>query len=249
MPTSREIAEWLNELLDLSVIEDESCNGLQVENEGQIQKVAFAVDACYQSYSKAVLAGAQMLVVHHGMIWGGLKAVTDHTYQNIKFLINHNLALYACHLPLDLHPVYGNNAQLADLLNLRNRQKFGTYHNVPIGFIGEVEDLSLDNLREILRRHGMKDLILPFGPSRIRRIAVVSGGAAGEVVQAAEAGADCYITGEPLHHVQHLARELGIHVIFAGHYETETWGVRALMQPVSEKFHIDTEFLELETLI
>ncbi len=248
MPTAKQITEFLNEELKIYDIEDSSCNGLQVENTGEINKIGFAVDASQETFENAAAAGCKMLLVHHGIIWDGIRSVRGNTYQKIKFLIEKNMALYAVHLPLDRHPVYGNNAQLAELLKLQNVKEFGYHDNKAIGFMGET-DTSLEKVKQILKDNGMKTLTLPFGKEEIKTIAIVSGGAAKDTLQAIKAGVDLYITGEPLHHVHHMAKENKINVIFGGHYETEIWGVKALMPVLKEKFAVETEFIDVPTIV
>lgn len=248
MTNSKEIAQYLSELLETSSFEDTSNNGLQVENEGQVQKVAFAVDACLETFQKAKEQGCQMLITHHGLIWEGIKYIKGNTYQKIKHLITNNLALYTSHLPLDAHPQYGNNTQLAQLLHLQEQKPFGFYKDKMIGCMGTT-DTTLEQIKMLLRQHNMKTTTLPFGPQQIKKIALISGGAAAEVVQAMKVKADLYITGEPLHYLHHLAKENNINVIFAGHYETEVWGVKALMPLIKEKFSVETVFIDVPTII
>jgi dinuclear metal center YbgI/SA1388 family protein len=250
MVKAKEIAKFLNTELNVHNIEDNSCNGLQVENESEITKIGFAVDACLESFEKAKEAGCQMLIVHHGMIWDGIKSVKGSTYQQIKYLINNNQALYGVHLPLDKHEKYGNNIQIANLLKLNKTKEFGYHHGVPLGFMGELEkEIPLKEIKEILTNNGMKDLSLDFGKETVKSIAIVSGGGCAELFQAINADVDLYITGEPLHYTYHQAKENKINVIFGGHYETETWGVKALMPLLKEKFNVDVEFIDVPTTV
>ncbi|MBU0470464.1 MAG: Nif3-like dinuclear metal center hexameric protein [Nanoarchaeota archaeon] len=248
MTTIKQIAEFLNKELNINNIEDSSCNGLQVENEGEITKIGFAVDACQETFEKAFKAKCNLLVVHHGLIWDSLKHLKGSTYHNIKYLITNNLALYASHLPLDLHEKYGNNVQLANLLQLKDLRAFGFYHDKAIGFSGST-DTTLEKIKKKLQNQGMKTLSLDFGPKEIKKVAIISGGGAKEVYQAVAIGADLYITGEPLHFVHHFAKENNINVIFSGHYETEVWGVKALMPLLQEKFKVKVEFIDVPTIV
>lgn len=208
--------------------EDSSCNSLQVENNGKIIKIGFAVDACLETFQKARDVGGQMLVVHHGMIWEGLKHIKGDYYKKIKFLLDNNIALYVAHLPLDKHEKYGNNIQIANILKLKEIKPFGFYNGVQIGFSGETET-TLNLVKEILKEKGMRTISLDFGSQDIKKIAIVSGRGSKEVFQASAIKADLYITGEPLHFVYHFAKENQLNVIFGGHYETEVFGVKALM--------------------
>jgi len=244
MVNAKQIAEFLNEELKINDIEDKSNNGLQVENTGEITKIGFAVDACLETFEKAAEAGCQMVIVHHGMIWGGIKYVKGTTYNKIKFLINENLALYASHLPLDRHEKYGNNAELARILGLNDVKQFGYYNNKKIGFIGEKET-TLEEVQKTFKENGILNNTLAFGKKEIKKIAIISGGAADELSQAISANADLYITGEPLHTAYHMAKENKINVIYGGHYETEVWGVKALMPLLKDKFNVEVEFIDV----
>ena len=248
MTTCKEISKYLNEELRINDIEDHCCNGLQLENEKTIAKIGFAVDACKETFQKTSEKKCQMLIVHHGLIWNELKHIKGNTYQNIKYLINNNLALYAAHLPLDMHNKYGNNIQLAKILRLNEIRAFGYHHGKAIGVIGNV-NTNLDKIKQILTTNKMQTLTLNFGPEKIKKIAIVSGGASEDIYQAIAAGADLFLTGEPMHHLHHVAKENKINVIFAGHYETEVWGVKALMPLLKEKFKVEVEFLDVPTLI
>ncbi len=248
MVNAKQIAEFLDEELDITIIEDSSSNGLQVENTGEITKIGFAVDACMETFQKAFHSGCQMIIAHHGMIWNGIKYIKGNTYQNIKYLISNNLALYAAHLPLDMHNKYGNNARLAELLNLNELKAFGYFNGKAIGFIGETKT-TLEQVKQTLLEKGMKTIALPFGPNEIKKVAIVSGAAPKEAYQAISAKADLYFTGEPSHYLHHLAKENNLNIIFGGHYETEVWGVKALMPLLQEKFKIEVEFINVPTII
>jgi dinuclear metal center YbgI/SA1388 family protein len=244
----KKITEYLNEELKIYDIEDSSSNGLQVETEVNVQKIGFAVDGCLENFQKAIHSGCQMLIVHHGIIWDGIKYIQGNTYQKIQLLIKNDLALYAAHLPLDRHPTLGNNAQLAQVLGLQNLKPFGYYNNKPIGWMGDKE-CTLEQIQEIMKNNGMKSTSLPFGNPQIKTIAIVSGGAGKETMQAIKAKVDLYITGEGMQYLHHLAKENRINVLFGGHYETETWGVKALMPVLQEKFKVEVEFIDTPTII
>ncbi len=248
MASAKEIAEFLNEELKIHHYEDSCSNGLQVENKVEVTKIGFAVDACQETFEKASQAGCQLLITHHGLIWDSLKAIKGDTYVKIKCLLDHQLALYSVHLPLDLHHQYGNNIKIAELLNLNELKPFGYYNGTPLGFIGST-DTNLEQVRNLLRENGMKTLTLNFGPEHLKKIAVISGGASKELYQAVAVGADLYITGEPLHFAYHTAKENRINVIFGGHYETEVFGVKALMPLLKDKFNVQTEFIDVPTTI
>ncbi len=249
---SREaICGFLQEILDIPSVPDLSCNGLQVQGAGEIRRIGLAVDGCMETYRGAVENLCQMLIVHHGIIWGGLTAISGRTHAHIEFLLRHEMNLFAAHLPLDMHPELGNNARLAALLGIRQLRPFGNYKGTLIGFEGTLPAATtLDMVVERLcRKLDTSCTVLPFGAGRIRRIAVVSGGGAGELGEAVEKRLDCYITGEPSHENHHLALEAGINVVYAGHYHTEKPGVQALGAAIEKRFGVETVFLDVPTTI
>lgn len=242
------IAESLNALLRVSdfVPYDLSLNGLQVgDGEAEVRKAVFAVDACERVFSLAAAAHAQLLVVHHGLFWGKPLAVTGAHYKRIRTLLDNGLALYACHLPLDAHPVYGNNARIAQALGLEETEAFAPYRGVKIGIKGVLpRPVPLDEVPGLL---GLEPaVVLPFGKKSVRTVGIVSGGAADEVSYAMDEGLDLYITGESSHQTYHPCEEGGINMLCFGHYATETFGVRALMEVVSG-MGIETSFIDAPT--
>lgn len=243
---------WFNSILEIErfVSADPSMNGVQVENDGaDISKVAFAVDASLQTIEKAIAAGAGLLVVHHGLFWRDPIAVTGSHYRRIKALFNSNMALYASHLPLDAHPEVGNNAGLAHKIGLESLEPFGEWRGAMIGFKGSFSaPVSIDTILNRLFSDGKKNFyLLPFGPKEIKTVAIVSGGASGEVHQAMQQGCDLYITGEVEHEIYHPCLEGHISVIGAGHYETETIGVRLLARRLAQEKGMDTVFIDAPT--
>jgi dinuclear metal center YbgI/SA1388 family protein len=251
MVSRDKVVKYLNHYLQNSAIHDSSSNGLQVAGSEQILKVGLAVDACLQTYTLAAKAGCQMLIVHHGFIWNGLKYVNGSNYKHIKFLINAGLNLFVSHLPLDKHPAIGNNILLARLLNLKKTALCFKYENVDIGYRGELaRPLTVQQIAARLAvKIGGKQVILPFGKRLNKTIGIVSGGAAHELEQAIEMGLDCYITGESSHHNHHAAKEAGINVVFGGHYETETCGVKAIGELIKKKFGLKTVFIDVPTIV
>lgn len=243
---------WCHSLLQIDALKglDDSLNGIQVgRSPGELGTVAFAVDACMESFRRAADAGAQMLFVHHGMFWGSPARLEGLMLERVRFLIEHDLGLYACHLPLDMHPEVGNNAVLADLLSLRDRQPFGMYHGVAIGVSGRLEEAL--PVREVLKRilpdnSQPRNLILS-GADKVSTVAIVSGGAPMEALQAIGRNIDLYITGEPSHSVYHHAVEGGLNFIAAGHYATEVWGVKAVAAKLEKETGIRTLFIDLPT--
>ncbi len=246
-----ELVAFLDEHLRAGEIPDVSRNGLQVQGAEAVRRVGLAVDACLASYEAAVTAGCELLVVHHGLIWGGLAAITGPVYRQVKYLVENDLNLYAAHLPLDLHPESGNNIGLARLLDIADPQPFGSYKGIDIGFSGSLPaPLPVQSLADRLReRIGGPTQVLPFGPERVSTVGIVSGGGSDSLDEAIEKGLDCLITGEPQHWNHHRALEGTIHVIYAGHYHTEMLGVKALGELLEQRFGVASTFLDIPTLV
>jgi dinuclear metal center YbgI/SA1388 family protein len=231
------IIKYLDKELRTSEIQDLSRNGLQVEGNERVRRVALAVDACGAAYRAAADEDCQMIIVHHGMIWGGLPSITGNVSRQLRFLFDRGISLYAAHLPLDLHPKHGNNARIADLLGMRSRKRFGGYKGVR-ALSGHLE-----------KALGGKNVVLPFGRPAIRRVGVVSGRASDILAEAAEKNLDCFITGEPKHEHYHLAEEARINVIYCGHYHSEKPGVQALGTLIEKRFGIKSVFLDIPVIL
>ena len=217
---------------------DASANGLQVgPDDATIDRVAVAVDAAAATIEAAADADADLLVTHHGLVWGGLDRVTGREYDAVAALVENDLALYVSHLPLDGHLSLGNAAGLADHLDLRDQAAFGTMGPVTIGCRGRAADpYDADSLRDRLAGLDTGDReprVLDFGPDELDEIAIVTGSGADWLEEAVAAGADALVTGEGKQKVYHEAREAGITVALAGHYATETFGVERLAELVS----------------
>jgi dinuclear metal center YbgI/SA1388 family protein len=247
---ARKISSLLDNLFDVKNFSDVSNNGLQVDNSGKVvSKIITGVDASQEFFEHAVELGADMVICHHGISWGdSLKKITGLNYKNIKILMDNDIALYACHLPLDAHAVYGNNAQIVKVLGLHNIQPFGEYHGNMIGFSGEFETpMAYDDFKKLVENTISENIqTMDFGKSEVKTVAVISGGAAGDIVQAGEGGFDVYLSGEAGLVAYSPAREYGVNGVFAGHYKTEVFGVRAVAAFLREKYGIDTEFLDFD---
>ncbi|MDX1577352.1 MAG: Nif3-like dinuclear metal center hexameric protein [Gemmatimonadota bacterium] len=246
----RELASWLDALLRVPEIEDYpgALNGLQVEAERPVRRIGAATDACLASIECAAEADCDLLLVHHGLFWGGPEALVGPAYRRMRALFRHGLGVYSAHLPLDAHPELGNNALLAEALGLGDPEAFGSFKSLEgLGMIGELplaRDTLLARVEEVC---GREPRLIPGGPERVRRLAIVSGGAGSMIADAAAAGADTFLTGEGNHHTYHEALELGINVIYAGHYATETLGVRALAARAADAFGLQHRFFDLPT--
>lgn len=245
MATSRDIASFLDTHLCISTFEDRSNNGLQIANKGNVTKICCGVDASLDFFHEAQSRGAQLLICHHGISWGdSLRYITSLNYERIAFLINNNMALYACHLPLDAHRQHGNNARICATLGIRNLQPFGLYHGQHIGFGGRLpQPVPFERFVTHVERSIGPTRCMPFGKSTIQSVAVVSGGAADHVAEAAEEGYDVFLSGEAKLSAYHEAKERGIHTIFAGHYATESFGVMALGTLLQRRFRMPAQFV------
>lgn len=250
--TSRKLDNFFRGLLDIEGFKtiDDSLNGLQVDNDGsEITKIAFAVDACLEVFKRAAAAGAGMVFVHHGLFWGSSLRVEGNHRQRLKFLLDNNLALYGVHLPLDQNPRVGNNGVLAALLGIENPEPFGLYHGKKIGYKGNLSSpLTVEEAVKRISFGGRPPSgIFPFGKKESSTCAVVSGGAPMEAFQAIEEGVDLYVTGESSHSVYHHVLESGLNLISGGHYSTEVWGVRGVMEECVNELGMDAEFIDVPT--
>jgi dinuclear metal center YbgI/SA1388 family protein len=243
------IVRYCDQTLRTADVQDyeRAANGLQVDNDGTVRRIAAAVDASLVTARLAVEAGADLLLVHHGLFWGPAHPWTGKRYDLIRSLVRHNLAVYSSHLPLDAHPRLGNNALLCAALGLRNLRPFFFDHGLYLGFqcLASIPRASL--AKRLGQATGTKPHVIPAGPEVCRRIGVVSGGAGGELQKASDEGVDTYVTGEGPHWTYALAEELGVNVLYGGHYATETFGVKALAARLSAKFKVPWSFLDHPT--
>jgi dinuclear metal center YbgI/SA1388 family protein len=243
-----QLSNYLDNLLDISSIKDatNAMNGLQVQNTGEIKKIGLAVDLCQATIDFAIEKNCQMMFVHHGIFWGGLQPLSGSHYEKISSMIRANLGLYSAHIPLDLHPVLGNNRALADLIGLENLEPFGEYGGINIGFKGTIKKISAENLTQKLSEK-LRSPIKLIGEGEIESIGLVTGGAGEIIQQASREGLDAYITGEGANQHYHEAIEGNCILIFAGHYATETGGVKSVGSHLQDKFGVATEFLDYPT--
>jgi dinuclear metal center YbgI/SA1388 family protein len=230
---------FMRDLLEIDNLKgtDPSLNGVQVGDlRMEIETIAFAVDASFESFRRASEQGAELLFVHHGLLWNKQERIVRNLFNRIRFLIEHNLALYAVHLPLDMHPELGNNIGIAKRLGLEHVETFGMYKGVKIGFKGALpEPASLDEIKDRLLSKRENCLgMLPFGPKKIKTIGIVSGGDPKSGLQAIEEELDLFITGDASHEIYHECLEGGINVLFAGHYATEVWGIQQVAKKLKE---------------
>jgi dinuclear metal center YbgI/SA1388 family protein len=226
---------------------DGAVNGLQVENRGSITRIAAAVDASLTTVRMAIAAKANLLFVHHGLFWSNRQPWTGANYELLRLLLDNDVAIYSSHLPLDMHPKLGNNAQLCAALGLSNLKPFFETKNQFLG-VQTTTNISRRMLAQRLQRSvGAEVKVIPGGPEVCRRIGVITGGAGAELKLAADEGVDTFITGEGPHWTYALAEELGVNVLYGGHYATETFGVKALAAHLSKKFRVPWVFIDHPT--
>ena len=243
---------WVRERLVFDEIDgvDPSLNGIQAGDPAvELTRVAFAVDACMDTFRQAHQEGAQALFVHHGLFWGPALPLVGVLGERVRFLMKNDLALYAAHLPLDRHAEVGNNARIMSSLGIVEPEPFGAFKGRNIGFKGTLSE-STDIESVVVRIFGSWEErinVLQFGPKEISSVAVISGGGTREVSQAISEGMDLYITGDSSHNIYHEAREAGINVLFAGHYLTEVFGVNAMADAVAAELGLETAFIDVPT--
>jgi dinuclear metal center YbgI/SA1388 family protein len=225
-------------------------NGLQVEGPPEIRKVVAAVDASEASISAAAELGADLLLVHHGLFWDGLVPITGRRHRKLLPLLRHGIGLYSAHLPLDAHAEVGNCILLARALGLEPKARFGRHEGIEIGWWGVLDAPETPERfqgRLSAAVGGARVHWVPGGPAHVEKVGVITGAGGSFVAEAVAAGLDALVTGEAAHHHHFDAMEEGVHLFLAGHYATETFGVRALARHLGERFALDWEFLDQPT--
>jgi dinuclear metal center YbgI/SA1388 family protein len=254
VPLAR-IGTHLDTLLRTAEIPDYTgaLNGIQVDHAGPVTHCAVAVDASRQTIAGAAAAGANLLIVHHGLYWGGVQPLRGRFYERVRLLLEHDIAVYASHLPLDLHPTLGNNPLLARALGLEPTGAFARFQTVSVGVMGEADVATTtlaDRARTVAEREGGHLVTIGVAAGRrTRRWAICTGaGASTETLrEAADADVDTLIVGEGPHHTGVEAQEFGIAVLYAGHYATETFGIRALGAELERAFAVPWTFVPAPT--
>lgn len=244
------LVEFLDGYLRIAEIEDIGPQGLQVESDNrQIGRLALAVDTSPSVIEAAADWRADMLLVHHGLLWRSVERIAGPFGQRVRLLLKHGINLYAAHLALDAHPVVGNNAVLANLLGVSIDEWWFAQAGTAMAVYGSVPpDTQLESfLNRIEEALGTQALLLAHGPQTVANVAILSGAGAGEVAAARALGADTFLTGETSHANFYAASDHGMNVIFAGHYATETVGVRALGRLLSQRFELETRFMDFPT--
>jgi dinuclear metal center YbgI/SA1388 family protein len=243
------IVNYCDRILRTKEIQDneKAVNGLQTENYGGVTRIAATVDASLATVRLAIAAWADLLIVHHGLFWSPRQPWTGKNHELLRLLVENNLAVYSAHLPLDFHPRLGNNALLCAALGLKNPRPFLLLGGQHYGLQSRTS-LSRSILADRLHRAtGERPLVIRGGPEVCRRIGVVTGGAGEFLQKAAGEGVDTFITGEGPHWTYALAEELGLNVLYGGHYATETFGVKALASHLAGKFKLPWKFLDHPT--
>jgi dinuclear metal center YbgI/SA1388 family protein len=244
-----ELISYLDSYLRISEFEDYGPQGLQVEGRAEVRKVTLSVDAALAALESAVAYGADLHLAHHGLFWGGPQCLVGPLGQRVRTLMKADVNLYAVHLALDAHPTVGNNAVLARLLDIDVTGWWAEYKGKPMGVLGNAPaGTTFEKL--LARVNSTLDTTAQaaaYGPTVVQRVGIVSGGAADEISEAAACGLDTYITGESSHSHYWDPAEHRINVIYAGHYATETVGVKALGAHLGERFGLEVEFLDFPT--
>ena len=243
----QDLVAYLDQYLDARG-RDYGPNGLQVEGKEEVRKIVTGVSACHELFIRAREAGADAVLVHHGLFWDGMpRTLTGFQYRRVAELIRSEMSLIAYHLPLDRHPELGNNAIAGRAFGLADLEPFGLHDGLPIGFKGSfpapISAMALlDRCRSV---YGQEPLAFLSGPDPVRSLGIISGGAQRELYDAIADGLDAYVTGEVSEWVMNVAREAGIHYLAAGHYATERLGIRALGEHLAEKFGIEAELIDV----
>ena len=249
MAKLKDIASYLDGLLKINKIPDYpgALNGLQLQGGNPIRRIASAVDAALPVIREAVKLKSDLLIVHHGLFWGGSQRIEGALYEKLKLAMDAKMAIYSCHIPLDVHPKFGNNTLLAKAIGLSKPSPFLEWQGIRTGLCFKVDMQRKTLLRKIEKAVGGPVHLAPGGTSKVKHIGLVTGGAGSQVAAAAAAGIDTFITGEGAHHTYTLAEELGVNLIYAGHYATETFGVQALAGHLAKKYTASSTFIDHPT--
>lgn len=249
MSSLDQLVAHLNDELKTEKITDYpgAMNGLQLANSGKVVRIIAAVDASLAVIEAAAAGGPGLLIVHHGMFWQGAQPVTGAFYKKLKIAMDSDLAIYSSHLPLDVHPVYGNNALLAKRIGLVNPTPFLDHKGLSIGLRGQWQGTRIEFADILSKVLGGPAHLCPGGSEMISEVGIITGGAGSEVAKVAASGIDCFLTGEGPHWSYTLAQELGVNLFYGGHYATETFGVKAISASLAEKFGIPWVFVDRPT--
>jgi dinuclear metal center YbgI/SA1388 family protein len=249
MTSLSEIVSYTNDFLRVREIGDwdNALNGLQIENSGSVTKIGASVDASTRVLEAAAKQNVDLVLVHHGLFWPGLQTVTGVLHRQLELAFENNIGLYSAHLPLDLHPQVGNNAQLAAVLGLASNQPFFEEKGQLIG-VKACVSLPRDQLdRKLQKALSGPVKAFMFGPKKTGTIGIITGGAGSEIYKVAQQGIDTFITGEAPHWAAVAAEEVGMNLLLGGHYATEVFGVKALAAHLSKRFKVPWAFIDCPT--
>lgn len=249
----KEISNYLDSIIGFDPMDQATANnGLQVDAGNPVTKIGIAVDACLEAFEMAKTNGCQMVIAHHGMFWSGHdndpRAIDIHG-KRLAYLFANNISLWSCHLPLDRHQKLGNNIILCNIIGLSDIAPFGQYHGQDIGYMGKCPTTDIETIAQSLEDNlpECNAFAWQFGKSTIETVGIVSGGGDFAIPQACRQGLDLIITGEMNHQYYHIAKEYGINVISAGHWSTETVGIRAVGQALYAQYGLESQFLSIPT--
>ena len=232
----REVGDW-----------DNALNGLQIENSGRVTRIGAAVDVSMRVLSAAAKKNVDLLIVHHGLFWPGLQPVRSALRRQLQLAFENDIALYSAHLPLDVHPKVGNNAELVAALGLKSAQPFLEEKGQPVGLKARASMPRSELVRKLRKALNGPLKVFNFGPKQPRAIGIVTGGAGSEIYRVAQENIDTFITGEAPHWAAIAAEELGMNLLLGGHYVTEVFGVKALAAHLSKRFKVPWEFIHRPT--
>ena len=246
MASLSEIVSYADRFLRIQEVGDwdNALNGLQIENSGRVTRLGAAVDVSTRVLTGAAKKKVNLLIVHHGLFWAGLQPVRNALRRKLKLAFENDIALYGAHLPLDIHPTVGNNAQLVAALGLKSAQPFLEEKGQPVGLKVCASMPRSELVRKLRRVLNGPVKTFEFGPKQTRTIGIVTGAGGSEIYRVAQENIDTFITGEAPHWAAVAAEELGMNLLLAGHYATEVFGVKALAAHLSKKFRIPWEFID-----
>ena len=249
MASLSDIVSYTDEFLRICEVADwdNALNGLQIENSGQVSRIGAAVDVSTRILTGAAKKNIDLLIVHHGLFWPGLQPVRSALRRQLQLAFGNDIALYSAHLPLDIHPKVGNNAELIAALGLKSAEPFLEEKGQPVGLKVRASIPRSDIVRKLRKALGGPIKAFNCGPKQTRLIGVVTGAAGSEIYRLAQENVDTFITGEAPHWAAVAAEELGMNLLLGGHYATEVFGVKALAEHLSKRFRIPWEFIDCPT--
>jgi dinuclear metal center YbgI/SA1388 family protein len=249
MPSLAEIVSYTDRFLRIRDVGDwdNALNGLQIENSGRVTRLGAAVDVSTRVLTEAVKRNVDFLIVHHGLFWPGLRPIQGPLRRQLHIAFENDVALYSAHLPLDIHPRVGNNAQLVAALGLKSEQPFLAEKGQPVGLKIRASLPRSELVRKLKKALNGPVKVFGFGPKQTRAIGVVTGAAGSEIYRVVDEGIDAFITGEAPHWAAVAAEEVGVNLLLGGHYATEVFGVKALAAHLSKRFRVQWEFIDCPT--